>query len=476
MQTKTISLVIFGSTGDLTHRKLMPALYNLEFEGNLPENINVIAIGRRDYNDDIFRNEVKESIHKYSRLKLNENAWDKLSKKIKYLKMDYSNQSDYAILKEYLDNHSDNHDSQNIFYLAVSPEHFEPIVSSLKIYGLGETDTKHPRLVIEKPFGSDLASAKFLNDRIVEVFSEENTYRIDHYLGKEMLQNIMVIRFSNIMFEPVWNNKFIKKVIINSSETIGIGSRGNYFENFGIIRDMVQSHLLQLMSLIAMDKPKSLKTNDIRDEKIKVLKQLKILSDEELETSVIRGQYETYKQEKNVDENSTTETYIAFKAFIDNERWKGVPFYIRTGKKLPRKSTEIIIEFKDVEGSPYTNAEPNILVFKIQPDEGLFLSFNTKRIGNTTDLIPVKMDFCQNCEVGFNSPEAYERLLFDVMRGDATLFARWDEVEHSWKFIDSIIDYWKRKNPKLYIYEDNSWGPKEADKLLQNSKVFLDIY
>lgn len=476
MINKTISLVIFGATGDLTHRKLMPALYKLELEGTSPNNLNIVAIGRRDYNNEVYINEIKDSFNKYTKIQINNQVFEKFSKKIKYLQMDYSTDADYNILKTYLDEQNVNGDMQNIFYLAVSPEHFENIVKSLKNHGLGETNVNHPRLVIEKPFGSDLASAQFLNDRIVEVFSEENTYRIDHYLGKEMLQNMMVIRFSNIMFEPVWNNKYIKKVIINSSETIGIGSRGNYFENFGIIRDMVQSHLLQLMSLIAMDRPKSLKTNDIRDEKIKVLKALKPLTNEELKTNIIRGQYETYKSEKNVSKDSLTETYVAFKAFIDNERWQGVPFYIRTGKKLPRKSTEIIIEFKDVENQLYTNAEPNILVFKIQPDEGLFLSFNTKRVGNTTELVPVKMDFCQNCEVGFNSPEAYERLLYDVMRGDATLFARWDEVEYSWKFIDSIIDYWKKENPKLHIYKDNTWGPEEADKLLQNSKLFLDIY
>lgn len=476
MLNKTISLIIFGATGDLTHRKLMPALYKLELEGSSPINLNIVAIGRRTYSNEVYINELKESFNKYTKIKIDNEVFNKFSKKIKYLQMDYTNDVDYNILKTYLDSQNTNGDMQNIFYLAVSPEHFETIVKSLKNHGLGETNVNHPRLVIEKPFGSNLASAQFLNDRIVDVFSEENTYRIDHYLGKEMLQNMMVIRFSNIMFEPVWNNKYIKKVIINSSETIGIGSRGNYFENFGIIRDMVQSHLLQLMSLIAMDRPKSLKTNDIRDEKIKVLKALKPLTNEELKTNIIRGQYETYKSEKNVSKESLTETYVAFKAFIDNERWQGVPFYIRTGKKLPRKSTEIIIEFKDVENKLYTNAEPNILVFKIQPDEGLFLSFNTKRIGNTTELVPVKMDFCQNCEVGFNSPEAYERLLYDVMRGDATLFARWDEVEYSWKFIDSIIDYWKKENPKLHIYKDNTWGPEEADKLLQNSKLFLDIY
>lgn len=474
--SKTISIVIFGSTGDLTHRKLIPALYNLEVEGNLPDKVNIIAVGRRDYNDEIYIEQLKNSVNEFSRFKINESLWDKFKIRIKYLKMNYSVNEDFKILKSYLDNLNSKENNQYIYYLAVSPEHFEPIVTNLKEYGLGEMPNFHPRLVIEKPFGSNLETAKLLNERIVQVFSEENTYRIDHYLGKEMLQNIMVIRFSNLMFEPLWNNKYIERVVINSSETIGIGTRGNYFENFGIIRDMVQSHLLQLVSLIAMEKPKTLNTNDIRDEKIKVLKALKPFTKEDFKNNIVRGQYESYRNEPNVDKASTTETFVALKAYIDNDRWRGVPFIIRTGKKLARKSTEIIIEFKQIENNLYNTAEKNVLVFKIQPEEGVFVSFNTKKVGNTTDLVPVKMDFCQNCEIGFNSPEAYERLLFDVMRGDATLFARWDEVEYSWKFIDQIIEFWQNENPPLHIYEENTWGPKEAEKLFKNNKIFLEIY
>ena len=278
---KAISLVIFGATGDLTHRKLIPALYNLEYEGILPENLNVIAIGRRDYDTTMYTDIMKKSTNDFSRFKMDDNVWAKFSKKLEYLKMNYSLEEDFKLLKDRLDSLNSKNDKQNIYYLAVSPDHFEPIVSSLDKYGLGETNQTHPRLVIEKPFGSDLESAKLLNERIVQVFSEANTYRIDHYLGKEMLQNIMVIRFSNLMFEPIWNNKYINKITINSSETIGIGSRGNYFENFGIIRDMVQSHLLQLISLVAMEEPKSLDTNDVRDEKIKVLKALKKFDEED---------------------------------------------------------------------------------------------------------------------------------------------------------------------------------------------------
>lgn len=472
MINNNFTLVIFGATGDLTKRKLLPALYNLEVENNLPKNIKVYAIGRRNYSQEDYSNLSKESIDKFSRIKTDNSVWEKFIPKIEYLKMDYNNESEFSILKEKIKN---NQNSQIIYYLAVTPDHFELIINSLNKFGLGESKTNKPRLVIEKPFGSNLETAKCLNEKITKVFSEKNTYRIDHYLGKEMLQSIMVIRFSNAFFEPIWNSEHINKVIINSSETIGINSRGNYFENFGIIRDMVQSHLLQLMSLIAMEKPKTLEVNDVRDEKIKVLKSLKPFSELELKSNIVRGQYESYLSEENVNPNSKTETYVSIKTEIDNDRWRGVPFYIRTGKKLPRKSTEIIIEFKDTPYNLYTTAARNLLVFKIQPEEGVFLNFNAKKIGNTSELVPVKMDFCQNCEVGFNTPEAYERLLFDVMRGDATLFARWDEVEYSWKFIDTIANYWQKSNPKLFIYKDNSSGPDDNFEYLEKRDLYLDI-
>ncbi len=472
MKKKSLSFIIFGATGDLTKRKLIPAFYNLELTGELIEDINIVAIGRRDYTNDEYLNILKEAAKKYSRASINNNIWDNLKTKINYLKMDYTVNDDYDLLKAELDKYQ----SEKIYYLAVSPEHFTPIVNNLKSHGLGETKNEHPKIVIEKPFGSNLETAKILNQSIVDVFSEENVYRIDHYLGKEMLQNIMVIRFSNLMFEPVWNNNYIKKVIINSSETIGIGTRGNYFENFGIIRDMLQSHLLQLISLVAMEKPISLDNNEIRNKKIEILNSFKSFSEESLKSNIIRGQYESYKDEDNVDSSSSTETYIALKMEIENQRWQGVPFYIRTGKKLPRKSTEIIIEFKEVENNLYHNSLPNYLVFKIQPEEGIFLSFNTKKIGNTKDVMSVKMDYCQNCEIGFNSPEAYERLIFDVIEGDQTLFARWDEVEYSWRFIDQIVDYWHKHNPTLHIYKDNTWGPKSPDELANAFDEYLDLY
>jgi len=347
---KIYTLVIFGSTGDLTKRKLIPALYNLEVQNSLPENFQIICIGRRNYTNLDYISFLKDAVKEYSRFPIKINVWDKFSKRINYLLMNYTDNNAYHVLKNYLDS-INKEENQFIYYLAVSPEHFEIIINNLKEYGLEKINNLNPRLVIEKPFGKNLKTAKLLNEKIVSVFGEENTYRIDHYLGKEMLQNIMVIRFSNQFFEPVWNNKYIKRVIINSMETIGVGSRGNYFENFGIIRDMVQSHLLQLLSLIAMEKPKSLNTNDVRDEKIKVLKALKPFTKLDFENNIIRGQYKSYRNEANINPNSTTETFVAFKTYLKNKRWNDVPFIIRTGKKLSRKSTEIIIEFKDIENN-----------------------------------------------------------------------------------------------------------------------------
>lgn len=469
MVINNYTLVIFGGTGDLAHRKLLPALYNLEYEELLTENINIVSLGRRKYSIDEYLNEVNRSIKNYSRLDFRPAIWDKLKSKINYLKIDYNCSESYPQLNDYLINlESKYQQSQRIYYLAVSPEHFEGIVENLKVNQMNLVKDLPARIVIEKPFGKDLTSAEYLNDKIINVFSEENTYRIDHYLGKEMMQNIMVIRFANLMFEPIWNNQYIKRVDIISSETLGIGTRGNYYEHAGAIRDMVQSHLLQLLSLVAMDKPKSLDNNAIRDEKIKVLKALKQFTDNDLKTNVIRGQYKSYLNEDKVNPNSQTETYVALKTYVENDRWRGVPFYIQTGKKMPVKTTEIIIRFKEVENNLYQDAYPNLLVFKIQPEEGVFLSFNAKQVGATDTIIPVKMDFCQNCEIGFNSPEAYERLLLDIMRGDPTLFARWDEVEYSWRFIDTIINGWKQGISPLFIYEDNSIGPKDADKLLKN--------
>jgi glucose-6-phosphate 1-dehydrogenase len=294
-----------------------------------------------------------------------------------------------------------------------------------------------------------------------------------------MLLNIMVIRFANILFEPLWNNQYIEQVQISSNETLGVETRGGYYEKSGAIRDMVQSHLLQLLSLITMEKPKDLDSTSIRDEKVKILKQLSKYNKNEIKENVIRGQYDTYREEDRVLNTSDTETFVALKLHVNNNRWKGVPFYIRTGKKMPKKSTEIVIQFKQTENPLYDKEEaktPNILVIHVQPVEGVYLQFNAKEPGTRHKIIPVQMAFCQNCQVGINSPEAYERLLFDVMRGDATLFARWDEVLYSWEFIDSIIDVWNKAEPNFPNYKSGSYGPETADQLLEkDGKEWINI-
>lgn len=466
-------MVIFGGTGDLTYRKLMPALYNLKYEGMLPGSFLVVSVGRRDKTDEEYRNEVFESIKKYSRLKINFDVWNKLRERIYYKKFDFTDDSGYINLNIFLKNMDIkyNTNGNRIYYLAVPPEYFSVIVEKIRIHCLTENSYSWKRVVIEKPFGRDLESAQYLNKKITDLFTEKNTYRIDHYLGKEMLQNIMVIRFANVFFEPVWNNKYIDNIQISSSETIGVENRGGYYEKAGALRDMVQNHMLQLLTLTAMEPPINLNTESVRDEKVKVLKSLEIFTPEIVRKNVVRGQYVGYRQEDRVSPVSNTETFIALKVHIENFRWAGVPFYIRTGKKMPEKSTAIIIQFKPLPGilyfKEYGNLNPDLLVIKIQPEEGVHLQFNAK-IPGTGDVViePVQMDFCQNCEIGSNSPEAYERLIYDVMRGDSTLFTRWDEVEYSWKFIDKIAEVWKNEIPDFPNYDPGTWGPKEADELL----------
>jgi len=418
--------------------------------------------------------QIYEAIKKNSRFEMNENVWNQLKTKIHYKEMDFTDRNTYCDLNDYLETIEKEYHTlgKRIYYLAVAPEYFETIVDNIKNDCMTQNMKDRPKVVIEKPFGRDLKSAEYLNQKMVDAFLEENIYRIDHYLGKEMLQNIMVIRFANTLFEPLWNNTYIEQIQITSSETLGVGSRGGYYEKSGAIRDMVQSHMLQLISLIAMEKPVDLNSKTIRDEKVKVLKALKQY--DEHDQRAIRGQYGGsgevlgYNEEDKVSKDSNTETYVALKLEIQNNRWNGVPFYIRTGKRMPKKTTEIVIEFKQ-SNTLYQkeNLSPNMLVIKIQPMEGVFFQFNAKKPGTEPKIIPVQMDFCQNCQIGFNSPEAYERLLFDVMRGDATLFARWDEVEYSWKYVDAIISAWEKNKSIFPNYESGTWGPKEADELLR---------
>ena len=472
-------MVIFGGTGDLTHRKLIPALYNLLNEGILPDAFAVVSVGRRNKTSEEYREELKKSVQQYSRFSMEQEKWEVLAQKIHYYPLDFRQGEGYTSLDDYLKKMEKQYGTKGnrMYYLAVAPEYFEVIVDHLHAYEMTDSSEGWKRVVIEKPFGRDLQSARYLNKKITHAFTEQNTYRIDHYLGKEMLQNIMVIRFANAFFEPIWNNKFIDHIQISSSETLGVEERGGYYEKAGVLRDMIQNHMLQLLALTAMEPPVRLDTESIRDEKVKILKGLRKMSVEEIRSNVILGQYGSngekkgYRQENRISPTSDTETFMALKVQIENFRWGGVPFYIRTGKRLPKKSTEIIVQFKSIPEILYwkefENLKPNLLVIRIQPMEGIFMQFNAKKPGTETQIVPVQMDFCQNCEIGSNSPEAYERLLYDVMKGDSTLFTRWDEVEYSWRFIDTIAKAWEREKPLFPNYDAGTWGPKEADELLQ---------
>lgn len=468
-------MIIFGATGDLTHRKLMPALYYLEKENRLPEKFNVIAVGRRDKTTESYGREIRNSIVSNINEAPDEKSLDIITKKVTYHRQDLNDTAGYIALKEKISEIGD--DRNILYYLAVAPGFFDVIVKKLAQNDMAYKKSPWRRIVIEKPFGRDLASAEALNERITNVFPENEIYRIDHYLGKEMLQNLITIRFANEVFEPVWNRHYIDNIQISSSEKLGVEKRGGYYEHSGILRDMVQNHLLQLLTLTAMEPPKSFNEAHVRDAKLDVLKNI-VQSIDNVET--VCGQYGAgeidgksvigYREEEKVNENSKVATFAAIKLCIDNERWKGVPFYIRTGKRMPHKTTEVVIEFKhSLKYTEYENSkglEPNLLIIKIHPEEGVEFRFNAKVPRTINDFTQVKMDFCQNCQMGMSSPEAYERLLHDAIRGDATLFTRWDEVKHSWIFIDMIHSMWDIKDLNFPNYASGTWGPKAAHELL----------
>lgn len=470
------TIVIFGATGDLTHRKLMPALYNLEKLNILSDEFKIIAIGRREKTSQSFIQEIDNSVKANIIDELDKDSIEKLKKRICYHKQDITDDEGYGRLKKII-GESDNN-INIIYYLAISPQYFDIIIGKLDKYNMAYKKEPWRRVVIEKPFGMDLTTAQKLNKKITSVFPEENIYRIDHYLGKEMLQNLIVLRFANSFFEPIWNNKYIDNIQISSSETLGVETRGAYYEKSGILRDMVQNHMLQLLTLTAMEIPKSFGEKHIRDEKLNVLKTLTKNTDN---IEIVYGQYGSgfiddkkvigYRQEDRVDKQSNVATFAAIKLCINNKRWRGVPFYIRTGKRLKEKTTEVVIQFKHLpQIKNFDNTKqlkPNLLVIKIHPEEGMEFTFNTKKPRTISEIVPVNMDFCQNCEIGMNSPEAYERLLQDVIRGDATLFTRWDEVKYSWILIDKILKLHNQNVPIYPNYTAGSWGPQKAHDLLE---------
>jgi len=486
-------MVIFGGTGDLTHRKLLPAIYNLIHSKKLPENFAIVSIGRKEIDNDSYRQEALNSIKKFSRFKkIDEDLWNNIAGRLHYKRLEFHDNLGYEELNTFLEGLDKvyNTKGNRIFYLAVSPEYFDTITEQLNTHKLVKNNTSWERLIIEKPFGSDLASARRLNQIITKVFGEENTYRIDHYLGKEMIQSLMVLRFANSIFEPLWNNKYIDNIQISSSETVGVENRGGYYDEAGALKDMVQNHMLQLLTLTAMEPPMNLGSASIRDEKVKILRSLEEMTPEKIRTNIIRAQYgegfkgksklKAYLSEDRVSCTSQTETYVALKLYVENFRWAGVPFYIRTGKRLAAKSTEIIVKFKSIPKILYSkeheNLNSNMLIIKVQPTEGIYFKINTKMPGTENDIMPVQMNFCQSCQFESNTPEAYEKLLFEVMNGDNTLFTSWEEVEYSWKFVDSIASIWKSENTKLPIYNAGSCGPIEANELLKrDNKYWINL-
>jgi glucose-6-phosphate 1-dehydrogenase len=476
---------IFGATGDLARRKLFPALYSLYREGKLGERFAIVGLARRPRTYAQFRDDVYESIQEFCRYKPSESdAWNTFVEHFTYQSLDIGNVDGFRQLKAHTEELEVSYKIQGnrLFYLALAPELFGNVSRNLRDGGMLESDGWH-RLVIEKPFGYDYPSAERLNEEIRLVFREDEVFRIDHYLGKEMVQNIEVIRLANGFFEPLWNNKHIANVQITLAETVGVEERGAYYNKSGALRDMVQNHMLQMLTMIAMEPPSRLDPEDIRDEKVKVLRSVRrLVSNEEVRGNIVRGQYgagaskgkdlKGYREEDSVDPASVTETFFSARLLVDNFRWAGVPFYVRTGKRLPVKSTEIVIEFKNVPNNVHFAKKqellPNLLVIRVNPMEGVYIRFNAKKPGNDMTIQPVAMEFCQSCQVGLNTPEAYERLIFDAARGDHTYFTRWDEVAIAWKLIDPIASAWREDAGDLQFYPAGSWGPEKAQKLLSD--------
>jgi glucose-6-phosphate 1-dehydrogenase len=475
------AFVVFGATGDLTHRKLLPAVYNLAAHGLLPERFAGVGVGRRELDDAAFRGGLHQAVKEFSRSGLEEEIWNRFSSELHYCRGAFDDPGTYTRLKRDLDalDARLNLGGNRLFYLAVPPSEFEPILNGLKRAGLVYSPGAESwsRVVIEKPFGRDLESARALNRLVAGVLDESQAFRIDHYLGKETVQNIMVFRFANSIFEPIWNRKYVHYVEITAAETVGVGGRGRFYEETGVLRDIVQNHLLEVLSLVAMEPPHEAGADEIRDEKLKVLKALRRPWDDTIPKDVVLGQYRGYREEENVAAGSTTPTFAALRVFVDNWRWQGVPFYLRAGKKLKRRVTEVSLFMQPIPLSLFgshdvcDHVDPNVLTLRIQPDEGIQLRFSSKIPGHDVAVGSVTMDMSYLEAFGGNPPEAYERLLLDVMRGDATLFSRRDAVEASWAWITPILEHFEKQPPAdLPNYEPGCWGPEACAALMQRDR------
>ncbi len=489
------AIVIFGATGDLTQRKLLPAIYNLKREGLLHENTVVIGFARRPKTDEQFRAEMLDGVSRFSRSKpVDATVWEKVAAKLFYHQSTFEDPAGFESVAKRLAEFDQKFQTEGrrMYYLSTSPSEFSPIIKNLGDAGLGNIDPFNAkawrRVIVEKPFGRDRKTACDLNQEISRVFDESQVYRIDHYLGKQTVQNMLVFRFANGIFEPIWNRNHVDHVQITVGETLGVEARGGYYDTAGALRDMIQNHLMQLLALTAMEPPVGLDATSIRDEKVKVLRCIQALTPAEVGQRTIRGQYlagkfggkdvKGYRQEEKVAPDSQTETFAAVKLFIHNWRWNGVPFYLRSGKRMPKQGSEICIHFKPAPGVLFNSSGRevvnNVLVLRVQPHEGISLLINAKTPGNVTRIAPAHMDFDYDLAFGSYSPEAYERLLLDAILGDSTLFIRNDEVETAWRIIDSIETAWTKGTPPLAFYAPGTWGPTEGGTLMERENRHWD--
>ena len=482
-------LVIFGATGDLTAKKLMPAIYNLQRDGQLPSNFICCGFARREKTHDQFRAEMKEAVNSYSRSKpIDDSVWNSFKEHLFYHQSEFHDDEGYQHFKTFMNTLDVQYGTKGnrIYYLSTQPSFFATIIEHLKkndlLYDHEKIKNKWSRVIIEKPFGHDLNSAIALQTELTQNLSESQLYRIDHYLGKETVQNLLVFRFANSIFENLWNHRYIDHIQLTVAEDIGIEKRGRFYEEQGLVRDIMQNHMMQLLSLIAMEPPVNLGASAVHDEKVKVLEAIRPFAARDFEQSAIRGQYGKgyangeevvgYREEENVAKDSSVETYGAIRLFIDNWRWHQVPFYLRGGKRLPKRTTEIAITFKHPPGVLFSTQnnklESNVLAIRIQPNEGIALKINCKVPGPSSPIQPVKMDFRYGAFFGLTPPDAYERLICDCIGGDSTLFARQDEVFHSWQFFTPILNYWAANKPQDFPnYAAGIWGPKSANEMIE---------
>ncbi|HTU19742.1 MAG TPA: glucose-6-phosphate dehydrogenase [Gemmataceae bacterium] len=477
-------VVIFGGGGDLTHRKLVPALYNLFLDRWLPSSFAILGLDRLEMNDDAYRQHLRDGVDRFSRRgKTKNEEWQGFAPHLSYLNADFANDGSYAKLRDFLGKQDNDWQTkaQHIFYLATAPSMIEVIARQLHQVQLFD-DAKRSRLVVEKPFGHDLDSARRLNSLLTSLMSEDQIYRIDHYMGKETVQNILALRFANSFLEPIWNRRYIDHVQITVAEQVGVEHRGGYYDRSGALRDMIQNHLLQVLCCIAMEPPVSFEANEVRSKKTDVLKAIRPLAHDRASPFAVRGQYgmgiiegktvPAYRQEPDVAGSSATETYAALKLYVDNWRWQDVPFYLRTGKHLPQRVSEIFVQLSPVPhrtfpAHSYGSWNPNRMAIRIQPEEAIQLRFQAKQPGPTLHLRPVQMRFSYKESFHAPAPEAYETLLLDVIRSDATLFMRADQVEAAWMVVQPVLEDWSEHPPLEFPnYAAGTWGPEEADELL----------